>query len=79
MTSLRRSRREIEAARLLADGGFCDQAISRAYYAAFYAADLGKAYAGLGKAAEARASLQRAIELAPDEVEYQKNLEKVGR
>jgi hypothetical protein len=36
---LARSRREIEAARLLADGDFAAQAISRAYYAAFYAAE----------------------------------------
>jgi hypothetical protein len=36
---LARSRREIEAARLLAEGDFAAQAISRAYYAAFYAAE----------------------------------------
>ena len=47
MISLSRSRREIEAARLLANGGFCDQAISRAYYAAFYAAE--QALASLGE------------------------------
>jgi uncharacterized protein len=35
---LARSREELEAARLLADGGFHAQAVSRAYYAAFYAA-----------------------------------------
>jgi uncharacterized protein len=34
-----RSREEIEAARLLAGGGFFAQASSRAYYAAFYAAE----------------------------------------
>jgi len=34
-----RSRRELEAARFLADGGFATQAVSRAYYAAFYAAE----------------------------------------
>jgi uncharacterized protein (UPF0332 family) len=34
-----RSRRELEAARFLAGGGFAEQAISRAYYAAFYAAE----------------------------------------
>ena len=34
-----RSRRELEAARFLADGGFAAQAVSRAYYAAFYAAE----------------------------------------
>jgi uncharacterized protein (UPF0332 family) len=36
---LTRSRRELEAARYLAAGGFAAQAISRAYYAAFYAAE----------------------------------------
>ena len=40
MTNLARSRREIEAARLLAEGDFAAQAVSRAYYAAFYAAEL---------------------------------------
>lgn len=39
MTSLTRSRREIEAARLLAERDFGAQAVSRAYYAAFYAAE----------------------------------------
>ncbi len=39
MSGLARSREEIEAARLLAGGGFFSQAASRAYYAAFYAAD----------------------------------------
>jgi uncharacterized protein (UPF0332 family) len=39
LTALTRSRREIEAARLLAEGDFGAQAISRAYYAAFYAAE----------------------------------------
>ena len=39
MTTLARSRREIEAARLLADREFGAQAISRAYYAAFSAAE----------------------------------------
>ena len=39
MTALARSRREIGAARLLAEGDFAAQAISRAYYAAFYAAE----------------------------------------
>ena len=34
-----RSRRELEAAGFLAGGGFAEQAISRAYYAAFYAAE----------------------------------------
>lgn len=36
---LPRSRRELAAARLLADEGFRAQTISRAYFAAFYAAD----------------------------------------
>jgi uncharacterized protein len=36
---LRRSREELEAAELLADRGFHAQAVSRAYYAAFYAAE----------------------------------------
>jgi uncharacterized protein len=35
---LARSREELDAARLLADRGFDTQAVSRAYYAAFYAA-----------------------------------------
>jgi uncharacterized protein (UPF0332 family) len=39
VSRLRRSREEIEAARLLAGGSFFAQAISRAYYAAFYAAE----------------------------------------
>jgi uncharacterized protein (UPF0332 family) len=39
LTALNRSRREIEAARLLAKGDFAAQAVSRAYYAAFYAAE----------------------------------------
>ena len=34
-----RSREELDAARLLANGGFHLQAVSRAYYAAFYAAE----------------------------------------
>ncbi len=39
MKALARSRREIEAARLLAKGDFPAQAVSRAYYAAVYAAE----------------------------------------
>ena len=39
MTAPSRSEREIEAARLLAANDFGVQAISRAYYAAFYAAE----------------------------------------
>ena len=34
-----RSRRELAAAKLLASGGFAGQAISRAYFAAFFAAE----------------------------------------
>lgn len=37
--SLSRSRQELEAARLLAGGGYGRQAISRAYFAAFHAAE----------------------------------------
>ena len=37
--SLRRSREELAAAELLAREGFTAQAVSRAYYAAFYAAE----------------------------------------
>lgn len=37
--TLERSRREIAAARLLLSGGFPAQAISRAYFAAFFAAE----------------------------------------
>jgi uncharacterized protein (UPF0332 family) len=47
LTSLTRSRLEIEAAQLLAEGGFGAQAISRAYYAAFYAAE--RALAAIGE------------------------------
>lgn len=36
---LARSREELSAARLLAEGGFGPQAISRAYFAAFFAAE----------------------------------------
>lgn len=39
MTALTGSRPEVEAARLLADAGFAAQAVSRTYYAAFYAAE----------------------------------------
>ena len=49
MTDLTRSRQEIEAARLLADAGFGAQAVSRAYYAAFYAAE-----EALGSSGESR-------------------------
>lgn len=47
MTTLDRSRREIAAARFLAEGDFGGQAISRAYYATFYAAE--QALASLGE------------------------------
>jgi len=36
---LARARTELDAARVLASAGFSDQAISRAYYGAFYAAE----------------------------------------
>ena len=36
---LARSRTELDASRVLASAGFSDQAISRAYYGAFYAAE----------------------------------------
>jgi uncharacterized protein (UPF0332 family) len=49
LTDLTRSRQEIEAARLLAGGGFAAQAVSRAYYAAFYAAE-----GALGSSGESR-------------------------
>jgi uncharacterized protein (UPF0332 family) len=39
LTNLARSRHELAAAKLLADNGFPAQAVSRAYYAAFYAAE----------------------------------------
>jgi uncharacterized protein (UPF0332 family) len=41
-----RARRELAAARHLASGGFPVQAISRAYYAAFYAAEVALAELG---------------------------------
>src|SRR5579864_8173507 len=39
LVELGRSRQELAAARLLNDNGFPAQAISRSYYAAFYAAE----------------------------------------
>jgi uncharacterized protein len=39
LAELERSRQELAAARLLNDNGFPAQAISRSYYAAFYAAE----------------------------------------
>jgi uncharacterized protein (UPF0332 family) len=47
LTGLSRSRQEVEAAQLLAEGDFGAHAISRAYYAAFYAAE--QALASLGE------------------------------
>jgi uncharacterized protein (UPF0332 family) len=47
LKALARSRREIEAAQLLAKGDFPAQAVSRAYYAAFYAAE--QALSSLGE------------------------------
>jgi len=38
--ALAQSRSDLGAARLLADGGFPAQAVSRSYYAAFYAAEV---------------------------------------
>lgn len=38
---LERARRELDAARHLARGGYSAQAVSRAYFAAFYAAEAG--------------------------------------
>ena len=38
-SGLQRARTELEAARLLAEHGFAAQAVSRAYFAAFYAAE----------------------------------------
>lgn len=38
-SGLARSREEISAAKLLAGGGFAVQSVSRAYFAAFYAAE----------------------------------------
>lgn len=46
--ALARSRREIAAARHLASGGFTAQAVSRAYFGAFFAAE--EALAALGEA-----------------------------
>jgi uncharacterized protein (UPF0332 family) len=44
--ALTRSRQELAAAELLAGKGFAAQAVSRAYYAAFYAAELALAELG---------------------------------
>ena len=37
--AIARSEKELGAARVLADGGFSEQAVSRAYFACFYAAE----------------------------------------
>lgn len=39
MNGIERARRELTAAQLLVDHGLCEPAVSRAYYAAFYAAE----------------------------------------
>lgn len=46
---LRRSRTEIEAARLLVASGFSAQAISRAFHAAFWAAESALAAVGTSR------------------------------
>ena len=51
--SLERSRQELAAARLLADNGFAAQAVSRAYYAAFYAAEAALLHIGVVRAKHA--------------------------
>jgi uncharacterized protein (UPF0332 family) len=55
-----RSRRELEAARFLAGGGFAEQAISRGYYAAFYAAE--KALLALGETRSKHSGVLAAFE-----------------
>jgi uncharacterized protein len=47
LRALSRSRQEVDAARLLAESDFAAQAVSRAYYAAFYAAE--EAVSSLGE------------------------------
>ncbi|HYY23662.1 MAG TPA: HEPN domain-containing protein [Thermoleophilaceae bacterium] len=44
--ALRRSDRELEAARVLAGSGFTEQAVARAYFACFYAAEAALLYLG---------------------------------
>ena len=51
--SLERSRQELAAAQLLADNGFAAQAVSRAYYAAFYAAEAALLHIGVVRAKHA--------------------------
>lgn len=55
-----RSRIELAAARLLADAGFAAQAISRAYYAGFYAAEA--AIGALGETRSKHAGVIAAFE-----------------
>jgi uncharacterized protein (UPF0332 family) len=47
LRALSRSRHEVDAARLLAESDFAAQAVSRSYYAAFYAAE--EALSSLGE------------------------------
>jgi len=75
LTVLARSRREIEAARLLAEGDFAAQAISRAYYAAFYAAE-----EALGSLGESRSKHSGVVAAFGKLVVRQGGLEeKIGR
>lgn len=46
VSSLDRSHQELAAAELLLTSGFYVQAVSRAYYAAFYAAETANAFVG---------------------------------
>jgi uncharacterized protein len=57
--SLARSRQELAAAQLLAREGFSAQAVSRAYYAAFYAAE--RALAELGESRSKHAGVVAAF------------------
>ena len=59
VAGLERSRHELAAARLLADNGFPAQAISRAYYAAFYAAEA--ALLGVGEVRSKHAGVIAAV------------------
>jgi uncharacterized protein (UPF0332 family) len=69
---LRRAEQELAAARHLRSGGFAAQAISRAYYAAFYAAEIALAKRGevrsqhSGVIAAFSQLLIRAGEMEPD-------------
>ena len=57
--ALRRAREELAAAELLADNGFTAQAVSRAYYAAFYAAEA--ALSSVGETRSKRAGVVAAV------------------